>query len=37
MDLSQAEAEADLIAAQSASSHRVAMNPNGGWFKELQC
>lgn len=36
MDLSQAEAVADLIAAQSASSHRVAMNQmRGGFSKEL--
>lgn len=36
IDLSQAEAVADLIAAQSASSHRVAMNQmRGGFSKEL--
>jgi tRNA modification GTPase len=36
MDLSQAEAVADLIAAQSSSAHRVAMNQmRGGFSKEL--
>jgi tRNA modification GTPase len=37
MDLSQAEAVADLIASTSASSHRLAMNQmRGGFSKELQ-
>ncbi|MDR0732592.1 MAG: tRNA uridine-5-carboxymethylaminomethyl(34) synthesis GTPase MnmE, partial [Dysgonamonadaceae bacterium] len=37
MDLSQAEAVADLIASSSAVSHRVAMNQmRGGFSKELQ-
>jgi tRNA modification GTPase len=37
MDLSQAEAVADLIASASASSHRLAMNQmRGGFSKELQ-
>jgi tRNA modification GTPase len=36
MDLSQAEAVADLIASDSAASHRVAMNQmRGGFSKEL--
>lgn len=36
MDLSQAEAVADLIASSSASSHRLAMNQmRGGFSKEL--
>ncbi len=36
MDLSQAEAIADLIASHSASSHRVAMNQmRGGFSQEL--
>ena len=36
MDLSQAEAVADLIASSSASSHRMAMNQmRGGFSKEL--
>lgn len=34
MDLSQAEAVADLIAATSAASHRVAMNQMRGQFSE---
>jgi tRNA modification GTPase len=37
MDLSQAEAVADLIASSSLSSHRLAMNQmRGGFSKELQ-
>ena len=37
MDLSQAEAIADLIASQSKASHRLAMNQmRGGFSKELQ-
>ena len=37
MDLSQAEAVADLIASQSAASHRLAMNQmRGGFSRELQ-
>jgi tRNA modification GTPase len=37
MDLSQAEAVADLIASSSSSSHRLAMNQmRGGFSKELQ-
>ena len=37
MDLSQAEAVADLIASSSRASHRVAMNQmRGGFSKELQ-
>jgi len=37
MDLSQAEAVADVIASSSAASHRVAMNQmRGGFSKELQ-
>ena len=37
MDLSQAEAVADLIASQSTASHRLAMNQmRGGFSKELQ-
>ncbi|MDR1120736.1 MAG: tRNA uridine-5-carboxymethylaminomethyl(34) synthesis GTPase MnmE [Dysgonamonadaceae bacterium] len=37
MDLSQAEAVADLIASTSSSSHRLAMNQmRGGFSKELQ-
>ena len=37
MDLSQAEAVADLIASSSAASHRLAMNQmRGGFSKELQ-
>jgi tRNA modification GTPase len=37
MDLSQAEAVADLIASQSAATHRLAMNQmRGGFSKELQ-
>ena len=37
MDLSQAEAVADLIASSSEASHRVAMNQiRGGFSKELQ-
>lgn len=36
MDLSQAEAVADVIASQSAASHRVAMNQmRGGYSNEL--
>ncbi|MGM9704838.1 MAG: tRNA uridine-5-carboxymethylaminomethyl(34) synthesis GTPase MnmE [Prevotella sp.] len=36
MDLSQAEAVADLIASSSAASHRVAMNQmRGGFSKEI--
>ena len=36
MDLSQAEAVADLIASDSAASHRIAMNQmRGGFSKEL--
>ncbi|MCL1932820.1 MAG: tRNA uridine-5-carboxymethylaminomethyl(34) synthesis GTPase MnmE, partial [Candidatus Azobacteroides sp.] len=36
MDLSQAEAVADLIASQSAAAHRLAMNQmRGGFSKEL--
>ncbi|MDR0864070.1 MAG: tRNA uridine-5-carboxymethylaminomethyl(34) synthesis GTPase MnmE [Candidatus Symbiothrix sp.] len=37
MDLSQAEAVADLITSSSAASHRLAMNQmRGGFSKELQ-
>jgi len=37
MDLSQAEAVADVIASSSAASHRLAMNQmRGGFSKELQ-
>lgn len=37
MDLSQAEAVADLIASSSAATHRVAMNQmRGGFSKDLQ-
>lgn len=37
MDLSQAEAVADLIASQSAASHRLAMNQmRGGFSRELR-
>ena len=37
MDLAQAEAVADVIAASSASEHRVAMNQlRGGYSRELQ-
>jgi tRNA modification GTPase len=37
MDLSQAEAVADVIASSSATSHRLAMNQmRGGFSKELQ-
>lgn len=37
MDLAQAEAVADVIASQSASSHRVAMNQlKGGFSSELK-
>jgi len=37
MDLSQAEAVADVIASSSAASHRMAMNQmRGGFSKELQ-
>ena len=37
MDLSQAEAVADLIAAESATSHRIAMNQmRGGFSQELK-
>jgi tRNA modification GTPase len=37
MDLSQAEAVADVIASTSAASHRLAMNQmRGGFSKELQ-
>ena len=37
MDLAQAEAVADVIASQSAASHRVAMNQlKGGFSKELK-
>lgn len=37
MDLSQAEAVADLISSSSAASHRLAMNQmRGGFSKELQ-
>jgi len=37
MDLSQAEAVADVIASQSAASHRLAINQmRGGFSKELQ-
>jgi tRNA modification GTPase len=37
MDLSQAEAVADVIASSSASAHRLAMNQmRGGFSKELQ-
>ncbi|MDR2056988.1 MAG: tRNA uridine-5-carboxymethylaminomethyl(34) synthesis GTPase MnmE, partial [Dysgonamonadaceae bacterium] len=37
MDLSQAEAVADLIASSSSSAHRLAMNQmRGGFSKELQ-
>lgn len=37
MDLSQAEAVADLIASQSAATHRLAMNQmRGGFSRELQ-
>ncbi len=37
MDLSQAEAVADLIASSSEASHRIAMNQmRGGFSKELQ-
>lgn len=37
MDLSQAEAVADLIASSSAASHRLAMNQmRGGFSRELQ-
>ena len=36
MDLSQAEAVADLIAAQTAASHRIALNQlKGGFSREL--
>ena len=36
MDLSQAEAVADLIASSSAATHRMAMNQmRGGFSKEL--
>ena len=37
MDLSQAEAVADIIESESAASHKVAMNQmRGGFSKELQ-
>ncbi|MDR1543828.1 MAG: tRNA uridine-5-carboxymethylaminomethyl(34) synthesis GTPase MnmE [Prevotellaceae bacterium] len=37
MDLSQAEAVADLIASQNAASHKIAMNQmRGGFSSELQ-
>lgn len=37
MDLSQAEAVADVIASQSAAAHRLAINQmRGGYSKELQ-
>ena len=37
MDLSQAEAVADLIAASNAASHRLAMSQmRGGFSKELK-
>ncbi|MDR2041564.1 MAG: tRNA uridine-5-carboxymethylaminomethyl(34) synthesis GTPase MnmE [Tannerella sp.] len=37
MDLSQAEAVADLVASSSAASHRLAMNQmRGGFSRELQ-